>query len=206
MNRSLGTLIGALAALLVPAASAEDVAPDVLVKTVTEDVISIIKQDKDIQTGNTKKSIALVEQKVLPHFNFTRMTALAMGVNWRKATPEQQQLLVEQFRTLLVRTYSTALSAYRNQVIDFKPLRAPAADADVVVRSEVKQSGTEPVSIDYSLEKTSGGWKVYDVTVGGVSLVTTYRDAFASEVRNAGIDGLIKALAEKNRKLETKAG
>ena len=206
MNLFLGILIGALTALFAPAAPAEDVAPDVLVKAVTEEVIAIIKQDKDIQTGNTKKSITLVEQKVLPHFNFTRMTALAMGVNWRKATPEQQQLLVEQFRTLLVRTYSTALSAYRNQVIDFKPLRAPAADADVVVRSEVKQSGTEPVSIDYSLEKTSGGWKVYDVTVGGVSLVTTYRDAFASEVRNAGIEGLIKALAEKNRKLETKAG
>jgi phospholipid transport system substrate-binding protein len=206
MNLFLGILIGTLTALFAPAAPAEDVAPDVLVKTVTEEVIAIIKQDKDIQTGNTKKSITLVEEKVLPHFNFTRMTALAMGVNWRKATPEQQQLLVEQFRTLLVRTYSTALSAYRNQVIDFKPLRAPAADADVVVRSEVKQSGTEPVSIDYSLEKTSGGWKVYDVTVGGVSLVTTYRDAFASEVRNAGIEGLIKALAEKNRKLETKAG
>src|SRR5262245_31600623 len=157
MNRFLGPLIGALAALLAPAASAEDMAPDVLVKTVTEEVISVIRQDKDIQAGNTKKSIALVEQKVLPHFNFTRMTALAMGVNWRKATPEQQQLLVEQFRTLLVRTYSTALSAYRNQVIDVKPLRAPAADADVVVvRSEVKQSGAEPVSIDYSLEKTSG--------------------------------------------------
>jgi phospholipid transport system substrate-binding protein len=206
MNRFLSTLLGALMALLVPTASAQDVAPDVLVKTVTEEVISIIKQDRDIQAGNSKKTIALVEQKVLPHFNFTRMTALAMGVNWRKATPEQQKVLAEQFQTLLVRTYSTALSAYRNQVIDFKPLRAPAADADVVVRSEVKQSGTEPVSIDYALEKTSGGWKVYDVTVGGVSLVTTYRDAFASEVRNAGIEGLIKALAEKNRKLETKAG
>jgi len=206
MNRFLGPLIGALAALLAPAASAEDMAPDVLVKTVTEEVISVIRQDKDIQAGNTKKSIALVEQKVLPHFNFTRMTALAMGVNWRKATPEQQQLLVEQFRTLLVRTYSTALSAYRNQVIDVKPLRAPAADADVVVRSEVRQSGAEPVTIDYNLEKTSGSWKVYDVTVGGVSLVTTYRDAFASEVRNAGIEGLIKALADKNRKLETRAG
>jgi len=206
MNRFLGTLIGALGALLVPAASAEDMAPDVLVRTVTEEVISVVKQDKDILAGNPSKSIALVEQKVLPHFNFTRMTALAMGVNWRKATPEQQQLLVEHFRTLLVRTYSTALSAYRNQVIDVKPLRAPAADADVIVRSEVRQSGAEPVSIDYSLEKTSSSWKVYDVAVGGVSLVTTYRDAFAHEVRNTGIEGLIKALADKNRKLDTKAG
>src|SRR5262249_14697284 len=205
MNRFLGLLIGTLAALLVPAAFAEDLPPDALVKTVTEEVISIIKQDKDIQAGNPKKSIALVEQKVLPHFNFTRMTALAMGVNWRKATPEQQQLLVEQFRTLLVRTYSTALAAYRNQVIDFKPLRAPAADADVVVRSEVRQSGAEPVSIDYSLEKTSSSWKVYDVTVGGVSLVTTYRDACAPAVRSTGSEVLIKALAENNRKLDTKA-
>jgi phospholipid transport system substrate-binding protein len=134
------------------------------------------------------------------------MTALAMGPNWRKATPEQQKALTEQFRTLLVRTYSTALSLYRNQSIDFKPLRAQAADTDVMVRSEVKQPGGEPVSIDYSMEKTSDGWKVYDVAVGGVSLVTTYRDTFTNEVRNSGVDGLIKALADKNRQLETKNG
>jgi phospholipid transport system substrate-binding protein len=132
------------------------------------------------------------------------MTALAMGANWRKATPEQQRALVAEFRTLLVRTYSTALSAYRNQVIEVKPLRAKPDDSEVVVRSEVKQSGTEPVTLDYSMQKTAHGWKVYDVAVGGVSLVTTYRDAFANEVRNAGVDGLIKSLAEKNRQLETK--
>jgi phospholipid transport system substrate-binding protein len=204
MKRLLEGLIWAFAAFAVPGASAQDLTPDALVKTVTRDVISIIKQDKEIQAGDRKKTIALVEEKVLPHFNFTRMTALAMGANWRKATPEQQQALVNEFRTLLVRTYSTALSAYRNQVIEVKPLRAKPDDADVMVRSEVKQSGTEPVTLDYSMEKTPNGWKVYDVAVGGVSLVTTYRDAFANEVRNVGVDGLIKALAEKNRQLETK--
>jgi len=204
MKRRLAVLVWAFTALAVPPATAQDLTPDALVKTVTQDVIAVIKQDKEIQAGDRKKTIALVEEKVLPHFNFTRMTALAMGANWRKATPEQQQALVNEFRTLLVRTYSTALSAYRNQVIEVKPLRAKPDDADVMVRSEVKQSGTEPVTLDYSMEKTPNGWKVYDVAVGGVSLVTTYRDAFANEVRNVGVDGLIKALAEKNRQLETK--
>ena len=189
-----------------PATAQDTQAPDALVKDVTQDVIAIVKQDKDIQSGNTKKTIALVEQKVLPHFDFTRMTALAMGVNWRKATPDQQKLLIDQFRTLLVRTYSTALTSYRNQTIDFKPLRVQAADTEVMVRSEVRQSGAEAVTIDYSMEKTPSGWKVYDVVVGGVSLVTTYRDTFANEIRNAGVDGLIKTLSDKNRKLETKSG
>ena len=191
---------------LAPAIAQDAQAPDALVKEVTQDVIVIVKQDKDIQSGNTKKTIALVEQKVLPHFNFTRMTALAMGINWRKATPDQQKLLIDQFRTLLVRTYSTALTSYRNQTIDFKPLRAQPADTDVMVRSEVRQSGAEAVTIDYSMEKTPSGWKVYDVVVGGVSLVTTYRDTFANEIRNAGVDGLIKTLSDKNRQLETKSG
>ena len=195
-----------LALLPVVPAAAQAQAPDALVKSVTHEVLSIIKQDRDIQAGNNKKTIALIEDKVLPHFNFTRMTALAMGVNWRKATPDQQKVLVEQFKTLLVRTYSTALSNYRDQVIEFKPLRAQPGDTEVTVRSEVKLSGTEPISIDYSMEKGNDAWKVYDVTVGGVSLVTTYRDTFTAEVRNGGVDGLIKALAEKNRQLQTKRG
>lgn len=209
MKKSLAALAFAVFAPLVPLApvTAQDAqAPDALVKGVTQDVIAIVKQDKDIQSGNTKKTVALVEQKVLPHFNFTRMTALAMGINWRKATPDQQQMLIDQFRTLLVRTYSTALTSYRNQTIDFKPLRAQPADTDVTVRSEVRQSGAEAVTIDYSMEKTPSGWKVYDVVVGGVSLVTTYRETFANEVRNAGVDGLIKTLSDKNRQLETKSG
>jgi phospholipid transport system substrate-binding protein len=133
------------------------------------------------------------------------MTALAMGPHWRRSTPEQQKVLVEQFRTLLVRTYSTALSAYRDQDIDVKPLRAQPNDGEVVVRSEVKQSGPEVVTIDYSMEKSPAGWKVYDVVVGGVSLVTNYRDTFAAEVRNGGIDGLIKSISAKNQEIARKS-
>ncbi len=203
MRKLFAFVFAAALAPLAPAAAQQ--APDSLVRSVTQEVIDIVKQDKEIQSGNTKKTIALVEQKVLPHFNFTRMTALAMGINWRKATPEQQQRLVDEFRTLLVRTYSSALAAYRNQTIDFKPLRAQPSDTDVMVRSEVRQSGAEPVSIDYSMEKTAANWKVYDVAVGGVSLVTTYRDTFANEVRTGGIDGLIKTLADKNRQLDARS-
>ena len=200
------SVVCAAAALFVPVAAAQDLAPEALVKSVTEQVIAVVKQDPDIQAGNKRKTIALVEQKVLPHFDFTRMTALATGVHWRKATPEQQQVLVEQFRTLLVRTYSTALSTYRNQVIDVKPLRGRAADPEVVVRSEVRQSGAEPVTIDYSMEKTPAGWKVYDVAVAGVSLVTTYRETFAQAVQSGGIEGLIKTLSDKNQQLAAKGG
>ncbi len=192
-----------LLALLVPVAQAQEPAPDVLVKSITEEVVAVLKQDKDIQAGNPKKIEELIEAKVLPHFNFTRMTRIAMARNWRLATPEQQKELTAEFKTLLVRTYSTALSNYRDQLIDYKPLRAKPEDVDVTVRSEVKQSGSsQPVAIDYEMEKTPNGWKVYDVKVGGVSLVTTYRDTFASEVKERGVDGLIKSLAAKNRQSE----
>lgn len=206
MTRLFLSLVSAAAVLLVQTASAQDTAPDALVRSVTEEVIAVIKQDQDIQAGNKRKTIALVEQKVLPHFDFARMTALATGVSWRKATPEQQTILVEQFRTLLVRTYSTALSAYRNQAIDIKPLRGRAGDAEVVVRSEVKQSGAAPMTIDYSMAKAPTGWKVYDVAIGGISLVTTYRESFASEVQSGGIEGLIKSISEKNQQLAAKGG
>lgn len=184
---------------------AQDLAPDALVKKISDEVISIVKQDKDIQAGNQKKINELVDAKVLPHFNFSHMTALAVGRNWPKASAEQQKNLTGEFRTLLVRTYSSALSTYKNQVIEFKPLRAAAQDADITVRTQVKQPGTETVSIDYSMEKTPAGWKVYDVVVGGVSLVTNYRETFNAEIRDGGIDGLIKSLAGKNRSLETPA-
>jgi phospholipid transport system substrate-binding protein len=189
----------ALTVLLAPAAQAQEIAPDVLVKTITQDVIGIIKQDKDIQAGNPAKITELIETKILPHFEFARMTQIAMGRNWRVASPEQQKELTSEFRTLLVRTYSTALTNYRNQVIEFKPLRAKPEDTDVTVKSEAKQPGAQPVTIDYEMEKTPGGWKVYDVKVAGVSLVTTYRETFASEVREHGVDGLIKSLIAKNR-------
>ena len=185
------------------AVAAQDLAPDALVKKISDEVIDIVKQDKDIQAGHQKKINDLVDAKVLPHFNFSRMTALAVGRNWPKASAEQQKALISEFRTLLVRTYSSALTTYKNQVIEFKPLRAAAGDTDVTVRTQVKQPGTEPVSIDYSMEKTPGGWKVYDVVVGGVSLVTNYRETFNAQVRDGGVDGLIKSLVSKNRSLET---
>ena len=194
-------LLFLLAFGLLPATHAQTRAPDELVKSVTNEVIEIVKHDKGIQAGDPRKAAALVQEKVLPHFDFTRMTALAMGPNWRKATPEQRTALVDQFRTLLVRTYSTALTSYRDQVIDYKPLRMQPADTEVTVRSLVRQSGAQAVNIDYSMEKLDTGWKVYDMAVGGVSLVTTYRDTFNTEVRNSGIDGLIKTLSEKNRQL-----
>ncbi|OGA05874.1 MAG: hypothetical protein A3I00_02230 [Betaproteobacteria bacterium RIFCSPLOWO2_02_FULL_64_12] len=191
--------------LAAPLGYAQENAPDVLVKNITMEVIGIVKQDKDIQAGNSKKISGLVEQKILPHFNFTRMTQIAMAVNWRRATPEQQKQLTEQFKTLLVRTYSNALSLYRDQAINFKPLRARPQDTDVTVRSEIKQQGAQAVTLDYDMEKTPNGWKVYDMKVGGVSLVTTYREEFSSQVREGGIDGLLKVLASKNRQLEAKA-
>ena len=179
-------------------AQAQETAPDVLVKSISQEVIAIIKQDKEIQSGNMAKITELIESKVLPHFNFARMTQIAMARNWRLASPEQQKELTVEFKTLLVRTYSTALTSYRDQVIDFKPLRARPEDTEVTVKSEVKQPGTQPVTIDYEMEKTPGGWKAFDVKIGGVSLVTTYRETFASEVREHGVDGLIKSLAAKN--------
>jgi len=197
-----------LLALLPALGQAQTTAPDVLVKTITDEVTAMIKKDKDIQAGDTKKAAELIESKIVPHFNFTRMARLAMGRNWRSATPEQQKEIASEFKTLLVRTYSTALTNYREQRIDYKPLRAKADDNEVTVKSDVKQSGSsQPVTIDYEMEKTDNGWKIYDVKVGGVSLVTTYRDTFASEVRDHGIDGLIKSLAAKNREPQgSKAG
>lgn len=200
MKRIIATLSLLLASFL---ALASDLQPDVLVKDVTNDVLTIVRQDKGIQSGDTKKAVDLVEAKVLPHFDFKHMTALAVGRDWRSATSAQQEQLTEAFRTLLVRTYSNALTQYRDQVIDFKPLRVQPEDTDVQVRTEVKQAGAKPVQIDYSLEKTANGWKVYDVIVAGVSLVTNYRGSFSQEIRNTGIDGLIKSLQAKNRELAT---
>jgi phospholipid transport system substrate-binding protein len=192
--------------LFAAAVSAQDLAPDALVKKISDEVIAIIKQDTAIRAGNQKKLNELVDAKVLPHFNFSHMTALAVGRNWPKASAEQQKALTDEFRTLLVRTYSSALSTYKNQEIEFKPLRAATGDTDVSVRTQVKQPGSESVSIDYSMEKTPSGWKVYDVVVGGVSLVTNYRETFNAQIRDGGVDSLIKSLAGKNRSLESQAG
>jgi phospholipid transport system substrate-binding protein len=193
------------AALCLAAASAQAqpvAAPDALVKSVTLEVVDLIAKDKEIRAGNRAKLIGLIEQKVLPHFDFTSMTALAVGQNWRKASAEQKAKLAEQFKTLLVRTYASALAAYSDQKFDFRPLRAKPTDTDVTVQVRVLQPGAQPVPIDYSMEKTAAGWKVYDVMVGGVSLVANYRTEFASAVRTSGVDGLIHDLATKNRSLE----
>lgn len=175
-------------------------APDVLIKTVTNEVLDIVRKDKDIQSGNTRKAIDLVEAKVLPHFNFTRMTQLALARDWRQASPAQQKVLTDEFRLLLVRTYSKALTEYKNQTIGFKPFALKPGETDVRVRTEIKQSGAgKNIELDYFLEKAGSGWKVYDIEVGGISLVTNYRESFAAEVRNGGIDGLIKTLQSKNK-------
>jgi phospholipid transport system substrate-binding protein len=186
-------------------APAEVPAPDVLVKTVTLEVIDIIQKDKDIQKGDRKKVVALIETKVLPHFNFQAMTASAVGRSWSSANAEQKARLNEEFKTLLVRTYSSALAAYSSQKFDFRPLRAKPTDTDVTVNVRVMQSGAQPVTIDYDMEKRPTGWKVWDVRVGGISLVANYRTEFDNLVRESGVDGLVKALQTKNASLDQPA-
>lgn len=196
MKHWFGLLAGVFLAVSVGAA---DIAPDVLVKDVTSEVLDIVRKDKDIQAGNTKKTLDLVETKVLPHFNFQRMTQLALGREWRQASPEQAKSLVDEFRTLLVRTYSKALTEFRDQNVVFKPFKMAATDSDVKVRTEIKQSGGKPVQLDYYLDRQPSGWQVYDLEVGGISLVTNYRSSFAQEIRADGIDGLIRNLRAKNK-------
>ena len=177
-------------------------APDALVKRVTDEVLAIIKADKALQQGDTRKVVELAEQKVLPHFDFERMTRLAVGRNWSQANDEQKQALVKEFRTLLVRTYSSSLSQYRNQTIDVKPTKVGPADKEATVRSSVIQQGGPPIPIDYTMEKADSGWKVYDVIIDGASLVTTYRGSFNDIIQKSGIDGLVKTLQDRNRSPE----
>lgn len=191
-------------ALAAQLAAAQDIAPDVLVKSISEEVVAAITRDKEAMIGNKEAVSSLVEAKILPHFNFARMTQIALAVNWRRAAPEQQARLTSEFRALLVNTYSGALTAYRNQPILVRPLRAQPGDTEVTVRSEIRQSGAAPISIDYLMEKGPSGWKVYDVKISGISLTTTYRDTFAEEVRNHGLDGLIRLLESKNRQNDAK--
>ncbi|MFC5472943.1 MlaC/ttg2D family ABC transporter substrate-binding protein [Paraherbaspirillum soli] len=176
-------------------------APDALVKRISLDVLNTAKADKSIQGGNKERIKALVEEKIMPYVNFEHTTALAAGRYWREATPEQQKQLIEQFRILLIRTYSGAFSQVHDQTIELKPMRSDAADTDVIVRSAVVQSGREPIQLDYHMEKIGAGWKIYDVNVLGAWLVETYKGTFASEIGKSGIDGLIKTLTEKNQKL-----
>ena len=187
----------ALAAAFAASAYAQE-ATDAMVKRVSQDVLQTINSDPKIQAGDQARIREVMEVKLAPNFDFERMTALAMGRNWREATPEQQKRLTSEFKTLLVRTYSGALTQYRDQTIDYKPLRADPNAADVLVRTEVIRQGQPPVQIDYGMEKKDNAWKAYDVVVGGVSLVTNYRDEFTEQVRAGGVDGLIKTLAAKN--------
>jgi phospholipid transport system substrate-binding protein len=186
----------ALLGLAVTARAQE--APDALVKRVSEEVLQIVKTDPKIQAGDPARIRDLIETKLAPHFDFERMTALAVGRGWRQATPEQRKQLVEQFKTLLVRTYSNAFVQYRNETISYKPFRADPGATDVTVRTEVVRPGQAPVQIDYTLGKNGNEWKAYDVIVGGVSLVTNYRDEFNAQIQSGGVDGLVKALQAKN--------
>lgn len=187
---------------MVGVAQAGMVAPDELIKTTAQDVLTIVKQDKDIQAGNQKKTLALVDAKVLPHFDFTRMTQLAMGKYWRTATNEQKQALVTEYRNMLVRTYTKAFTVYRDQTIDVKPLKIAADATEVTVKTAINKPGAPPVPVDYEMRKTADGWKVFDVSIEGVSMVTSYRGTFATQIEQNGIDGLIKMLADKNTKAD----
>ena len=179
-------------------------APDMLVKKTSDDVLNIIKQDKEIQAGNQQKLFALAEEKILPNFNFDTVSRMVLGKNWARATPSQKMAFQGEFKSLLLRTYSSALSKYKNQTIEYKPFHMQSADTVVTVKSMIIQAGAQPIGLDYSLEKQAdASWKVFDIVVEGVSLVTNYRSQFSEEIRQNGLDSLIKKLADKN-KIETK--
>ena len=192
----LATLV--LSLFLVAPALAQDLAPDELVRKVTADVLDAIKSDKQLQAGDRKKALALAEQKILPHVDFRESAKLAVGKAWSGATPEQQDRIVSEFRSMLVRIYSSAIDVYRGQTMKVPPVRLPPGATDVTVRNQFLRSGQPPVPVDYAMRKTPGGWMIYDITVDGVSLVLTYRDEFNLITRASGIDGLIKRLKEKN--------
>ncbi len=195
--RTAGLAAGLVLALVAASAVAQE-APDALVKRASQEVLQIVRTDPKVQAGDQARIREVIETRLLPNFDFERMTALAMGRNWRVATPEQKQQLIREFRTLLVRTYSGALSQYRDQKMEYKPLRMAPDATEATVRTEVIRPGQSAVQIDYGMARTPAGWKAYDVIVGGVSLVTNYRDDFSEQIRSGGIDGLIKTLASKN--------
>jgi len=191
-------LLLALSLLIAAAAHAQELAPDELVRRVTADVLDAVKSDKQLQAGDRKKALALAEAKILPHVDFREATQIAMGRSWSMATPAQRTQLVDQFRELLVRIYSSSIDVYRGQTMRVLPTRVPAGATEARVRNQYISEGKPPVAVDYSMLKTPTGWKIYDVSVEGISLVLAYRSEFENIVRTAGIDGLIKRLAEKN--------
>ena len=198
-NRFAGWLLTTVVALSAMAVQAQTIkAPDALIKEISSDVLDTVKADNSIRAGDVRKVIALVDEKVMPYVDFQRMTASAVGRYWRQATPEQQKRLQEEFKTLLVRTYSGALAQVKDQTVQLKPMRSSPEDTEVVVRSEVRGKG-DPIQLDYRLAKSPSGWKIYDVNVMGVWLVENYRNSFAQEITAGGIDGLIARLAERNK-------
>ena len=199
MRKIIVLWLGVLLAGVSLCARADVLEPDVLIKDTVRDVLAIVKQDKDIQAGNQKKILELVDSKVLPHFDFTRMTQLAVGKHWRAATPEQKQALTTEFRNLLVRTYTKAFTVYRDQTVEVKPFKMPSGATEVTVKTVIIKPGEPNVPVDYDMEKTETGWKAYDLAVEGVSLVTNYRSTFSEQIQQSGIDGLIKTLVEKNK-------
>ncbi|MDP2760279.1 MAG: ABC transporter substrate-binding protein [Sideroxyarcus sp.] len=194
-------LVNVIAVLLCMAGFAQAevvVAPDELIRVTAQDVLDIVKQDKDIQAGNQKKLLELVDAKVLPHFDFVRMTQLAMGKHWRGASNEQKQALVTEFRNMLVRTYTKAFTVYRDQTIELKPFKIAAGATEATVKTTISKPGVQPVPVDYEMRKTANGWKAFDVIIEGVSMVTSYRGTFDTQIQKNGIDGLIKMMSDKN--------
>lgn len=186
-------------------AAAQERPPEALVKDVTEEVLSILREDERIRSGDTRRAAEVIETRIAPHFDFPRITSLAVGRSWAEADPAQREALTNEFRTLLIRTYANSLTRYRDQTVTFKPVRKGGDPNVVTVSSEINQPGGQPVALDYRLGRTAGGWKVFDVAVANVSLVTTYRSSFASEVSSGGIDGLLNALQTKNRDAQASA-
>ncbi|MGA8147678.1 MAG: ABC transporter substrate-binding protein [Gallionellaceae bacterium] len=199
MKNKIVALLGVLLLTVSFGVGADTPGPDALIRSTVDEVLAVVKQDKDIQAGNQKKILDLVDAKVLPHFDFERMTRLAVARGWRSATAEQKQQLITEFRTLLVRTYTSAFTRFHDQTVEIKPLRMQPGDDEVTVRTLIVKSGSQPISVDYEMEKTADGWKAFDLSVEGASLVTTYRGTFAEQIQQGGIDGLIKTLVDKNK-------
>lgn len=197
MNDMLKVFLGLLC--FVGVAQAEIIAPDVLIRTTVDEVLSIVKNDKDIKAGNQQKILEMVESKVLPHFDFVHMTRLSVGKSWRAATPEQKQALVKEYRDILVRTYTKAFTVYRDQTVEVKPVKMAADATEVTIKTSINKPGAAPIPVNYEMEKGTDTWKVFDLTIEGVSLVTSYRGTFNSEIQEKGIDGLIQILADKNK-------
>ena len=196
--KQIRNLVAAASFAVLPAIAMAAETPDALIKSVSEEVLTIVRQDKAIQSGDMKKTLELIDAKVLPNFDFEAMTSLAVGRNWRSATPEQKTALTAEFRTLLVRSYANALNRFKDYQITYLPLKSQPGDTEVTVRTTVRKAGQQPDSVDYAVHQKDGTWKVFDVTVAGASLITAYRDEFAQDVKNGGIAGLIASLKTTN--------